>query len=140
MDKAKPAVIGRVVKIDLVDLELSNVPAKVDTGADSSTIWAGSVKETKGGLACVFFGPGNPYYTGKEIVFKKGSYSLTRVVSSFGHKELRYKVKMRVRIEGRLIMASFTLADRSLKPYPILIGRRLLNRKFLVDVSRLKRG
>ena len=33
-------------------------------------------------------------------------------------------------------MATFTLSDRSMQVYPVLIGRSTLNGKFVVDVSR----
>jgi hypothetical protein len=127
--------IGRSERIDIIDLGLLGVPAKVDTGADSSAIWVSSVKKHSTGLKCVFFGPGSPYYTGKTVTIPR-NYSITKVVSSFGHKELRYKIKLRIRVQGRLIHATFTLSDRSARTYPILLGRRLLYRKFLVDVSQ----
>jgi len=131
----KLPTIGRSERIDIVDLNLSGVPAKVDTGADSSAIWVSSVKEHSKGLKCVFFGSGSPYYTGETVTMPR-NYSVAKVVSSFGQKELRYKIKLHVRVKGRLIHATFTLSDRSSRTYPILLGRRLLYRKFLVDVSQ----
>ena len=131
-------IIGRAEKIDIVDLGLLNVPAKIDTGADSSSIWVSHVTEKDDGLYCVFFGPKNEHYSGKEVHFPKSSYTMTRVANSFGHKELRYKVKLRIRVNGRLVKATFTLSNRSLKTYPVLLGRRLLHNKFLVDVTKGK--
>lgn len=128
-------IIGRVGTIDIIDLGLTRVPAKVDTGADTSSIWVSSVSETPAGLDCVFFGPGSPYYTGKVVKISNG-YKVTRVANSFGEKELRYKLKLRIRVRGRIIRATFTLSDRSRKTYPILLGRRLLKGKFVVDVSQ----
>lgn len=128
-------VIGRAEKIDLLDFGLVDVPAKVDTGADSSAIWASSIEEREDGLHFVLFGPESPYYTGEIQHFTKPDYSMTRVANSFGHKELRYKVKLRISVKGRRIRATFTLSDRSEKTYPILIGRRLLHGKFIVDVT-----
>jgi hypothetical protein len=127
--------IGRAEKIDLVDVSMGDVPAKVDTGADSSSIWVSHVAEQDDGLHIVFFGTGSPYFTGDEIVIRSG-YRVTRVANSFGQKELRYKLKLRIRVRGRLIRATFTLSDRSQKTYPILLGRRLLQGKFIVDVSQ----
>lgn len=135
MTKTPLTVIGRAEKIDLRDFGLMNVPAKIDTGADTSSLWVSNVKEKKDGLHFVLFGPGSPYYTGVEQVFSAPDYELTRVANSFGQKELRYKVKLRITLKERQIRATFTLADRSQKIYPILIGRRLLHRKFLVDVT-----
>lgn len=134
---SKLDVIGRAEYIDLLELNLENIPAKVDTGADNSSIWVSQISEQADGLHCVFFGPDSPYFTGNEIVLAK-DFKLTRIANSFGQKELRYKVKLRIRIKGRVIKATFTLSDRSLKTYPILLGRKLLKDKFLVDVSRGK--
>ena len=132
----RKTIIGRAEKIEILDLGLVGVPAKTDTGADVSSIWVSSVKKTDKGLDCVFFDKKSPYYTGEVIHFPKRNYTLTRVANSFGHTELRYKVKLRIRVNGRLVRATFTLSDRSLKTYPVLLGRRLLHKKFLVDVSK----
>jgi ribosomal protein S6--L-glutamate ligase len=128
-------VIGRAEKIDLLDFAMLNVPAKVDTGADNSAIWASSIEEKDEGLYFVLFSPDSPSYTGIVQCFTKPDYTLTRVANSFGDKELRYKVKLRIRVKGRIVRATFTLSDRSEKTYPILLGRRLLHGKFLVDVT-----
>jgi ribosomal protein S6--L-glutamate ligase len=128
-------IIGRAEKIDLRDFDLLDVPAKVDTGADSSSLWVSDVEEKEDGLYFVLFGPESEYYTGKVQHFTKPDYELTRVANSFGQKELRYKVKLRITLKERKIRATFTLSDRSLKTYPILLGRKLLHGKFLVDVA-----
>lgn len=135
MDKSL-IIIGRAEHIQLVDFDDQNVITKVDTGADISSIWASDVIEKSGTLSFVLFGPKSPYYSGKVIRLRKPNYRLTRIANSFGNRELRYVVQLRVRIHGKVIKAAFTLADRSSKIYPILLGRRLLNKKFLVDVSQ----
>jgi len=129
-------IIGRAERADLLDLEVSRVPVKVDTGADASSIWAHSIEKRGDKLYVVFFGKDSDYYTGKEHAFSEGEYSVTRVANSFGHRELRYKVKLRIKLKGRIINGTFTLSDRSQKLYPILIGRSLLTKKFIVDVSK----
>lgn len=128
-------IIGKAERIDLLDFSINDVPAKVDTGADTSSIWVSDVSEKDDGLYFVLFGPESPHYTGKVQRFTKPDYTQTRVANSFGQKELRYKVKLRIQVRGRKIRASFTLSDRSQKTYPLLLGRRLLHGKFLVDVT-----
>lgn len=135
MDKPL-TVIGPSEKVELPDLQLKAIPAKTDTGADSSTIWASRIKETAKGLECIFFGPDSPHHTGQTVTFKR--FTTARVTNSTGQTELRYKVKLRIRVRGRLVRATFTLSDRSQMTYPILLGRRLLRGKFLVDVSKGK--
>ena len=48
----------------------------------------------------------------------------------------RYKVKLRVILDNRVINATFTLADRSSQVYPVLVGRNILRGKFIVDVHK----
>lgn len=129
-------IIGRVERIQLIALSDKSIPAKVDTGADVSSIWASNVKESNSILSFVLFDKNSSYYTGQRIKLSGKDYKLTRIANSFGHKELRYVVKLNIQIRGRVVKTTFTLADRKLKTYPVLLGRRLLNKKFLVDVSK----
>ena len=129
-------IIGHAEKIDFPTLGLRKVPAKVDTGADSSAIWASHLAEEKDGLHVIFFGKDSEFYTGEEIIIKPRNYTYTRVSSSFGHKEVRFKIKLTVKIKGRTIISDFTLADRKQRIYPILIGRSLLRGEFVVDVTK----
>lgn len=128
-------IIGRAEKVFFPMLS-TYLPAKVDTGADLSSIWATKIKEIDDELQFVLFDTQSKHYTGDIIKLPKSGYRLTRVANSFGHKELRYVVKLPIEVAGRKINATFTLADRSKKLYPILLGRRMLKGKFLVDVAK----
>ena len=111
-------------------------PVKIDTVADTSSIWSSKVEKVGKDLHVTLFDEESEFYTGEVIIYKHSQYTTTRVANSFGVKELRYKIKLKVRILGRTINGTFSLADRSKKLYPVLIGRSLLNKKFLVDVSK----
>lgn len=126
-------IIGRADRIDLPELGFLGVPAKVDTGAKTSAIWASNITERDGGLAFTLFDEGYPQYTGEELFVPR----FTRVVvaSSIGAEQGRYKVVFLAKLRGKKIRASFTLADRSKQAYPVLIGRNALRGKFLVDVQ-----
>jgi hypothetical protein len=133
----KPRItIGRAEKVYVLDYFDKPVVAKVDTGADISSIWASNIHEGDGVLSFCLFGPEFDMYSGQVVQLAAGDYSITRVANSFGQRELRYTVKLRIKLAGRIIAATFTLADRSTKTYPILIGRRLLQGRFIVDVSK----
>lgn len=109
------------------------VLAKVDTGADSSSVWASEIEEHDGQLSFVLFAKGSRYYTGRRHTLS--SYSTTRIKNSFGDTEDRYKVPLSVRIGAKRIKAEFNLSDRSRNRYPVLIGKKTLAGKFLVDPS-----
>jgi len=128
-------VIGRHARVTFLDNSPRKVNAKVDTGADSSSVWASKLSvDHKGRLHFILFDTESRYYTGKEII--KEHYQVKVVRSSNGHEQIRYSVKLRVSVEGRRFLATFTLANRSQNIFPVLIGSKLLKNKFVVDVSR----
>ena len=113
---------------------ISRLPAKIDTGADSSAIWASALDVSKDGvLSFCLFDPSSEFYTGERLATR--DYHAKIVRSSNGDEEIRYRVKLPLSLGGRTIRASFTLADRSKNNFPVLIGRRTIKGKFLVDVS-----
>ena len=130
---SQKTVVGRDAEVSFVGL-VKNVPAKIDTGADASAVWASDIFVDKDGLLHYkLFDKGSPYYTGEEIV--TDDYSVAVVKSASGDVVMKYKVKLSIKIKGRRIGAVFGLSDRSTHNYPILIGRRTLQGKFLVDVE-----
>lgn len=128
-------IIGRAEPIQFVDgaVVYEEVPAKVDSGAYSSSVWATNIKEDENGLSFVLFDETSKFYTGKVITSKK--FQKVRVENSFAEAESRYGVNLTVKFCGKKFSTFFTLADRSKKIYPVLIGRKLLKNRFLVDVA-----
>lgn len=135
MKKAnKLDVIGSKSTVSFLDIGVSDVPAKIDTGADSSSVWASDIQEKDGVLSFSLFDPQTSWYSNERLSTK--NYTLRAVKNSFGDSEFRYKVYLKIKIEGKTIKARFTLSDRSNNRYPVLIGRRTLKNRFLVDVAR----
>ncbi len=126
-------IVGHLEVIDLLDLDILNVIARVDSGAQISAIWASFIKETTKGLEVVFFGKSSAYFNGQKIILPY--FRFANIKNSTGEIEKRYKVLLRVKIHNHVMKKWFTLADRSKQKYPILIGRNILKDKFLVDVS-----
>ena len=130
---SQKTVIGRDAEVTFVGLA-ENVPAKIDTGADASAVWARDIfVDEQGILHYKLFDNGSPYYTGEEIT--TDDYSVAIVKSASGDIVMKYKVKLSIRIKGKRIGAVFGLSDRSTHNYPVLIGRRTLRGKFVVDVE-----
>ncbi len=128
-------IIGRTAFVAFPKEGIARVPAKIDTGADSSSIWASELEvDQSGRLHYALFAEGSPFYTGVKHSTK--SFEVRLVRSSNGTAQIRYSVKLTVELGGRQVRAVFTLADRSRNSYPILIGKKTLYRKFLVDVSK----
>lgn len=126
-------LIGRAEFLKFPDLLSVPVPARIDTGAKTSAIWASGIKETSDGLVFTLFDNGSEWYTGEQITSK--SYTKIAVANSSGFVQERFAVKLRVVLDGRTIKATFTLADRSSQVYPVLVGRNILRGKFIVNVK-----
>ena len=112
-----------------------NIPAKIDTGADSSSIWVSHLRVDKDGtLKFRLFGEGSPFYNGKVV--KRREFKVAVVRSATGEEQVRYRTYFTLKIAGKKIKALFNLSDRSNNNFPVLIGRRSISGKFLVDVSK----
>ncbi len=128
-------IIGRSELVDLPEFGLTSVPAKIDTGADASSIWASNIDVDKEGvLSFSLFAEGSPLYTG-EIIRRK-DYRVAVVRSAMGEEQVRYRLYMDVVIRGRKVRGLFGLSDRSRNNFSILIGRKTIAGEFLVDVSQ----
>ena len=130
-------IIGRAESIDFVDSLMADIPAKVDTGAYYCSVHASEIKEVtrKGKKVLQFKLLGNhPSFPYNRVIEEPNYYSRT-VENSFGHTQERFVVTFKVRIAGKVFKTEFTLADRSTKVFPILLGRILLNKRFMVDTD-----
>ncbi|MEI6237532.1 MAG: RimK/LysX family protein [Candidatus Saccharibacteria bacterium] len=130
----KQQVIGTTETINIIEANISGIPTKVDTGAFYSSIWASKIKERDEVLSFVLFDEDSPYYSGETLNFKK--YFQTTIRNSFGQAEERYRVKLTIVFGDHKFKTDFTLANRSINRYPVLLGRSLLHNRFIVDVTK----
>jgi hypothetical protein len=54
--------------------------------------------------------------------------------------EERYVIKTLIKVGRKKIMSTISLSNRDNLRYPVLIGRRLLKGKFLIDVNQIHTG
>ncbi|MFN4144478.1 MAG: ATP-dependent zinc protease [Runella sp.] len=123
--------IGRTDLADFPDLGLTDMRVKIDTGAYTSAIHCFKVKVSKGKL--VFYLPAHRGEKHRRFVTE--DFELKAIKNSFGQTEMRYVIKTRIRLFGKMFRTEFSLADRQQMRYPVLLGRKLLRNRFLVDVS-----
>lgn len=132
MNKQK-IIIGRSAAVEFIG-HAKDVPAKIDTGADSSSVWVSNISVNEAGvLSFTLFGEGSPFYTGEVIT--RDHYRVAVVRSASGHEQIRYRAEFSLRVGGRRVRITFNLSDRSKNRFPVLIGRRSLSGKFIVDVA-----
>lgn len=126
--------IGRLEHIALPGLGVPRVEAKVDTGAYRSALHYQKLKTRKrNGIRelVVTFQMGGVRKTKVFRAFKRVS-----VKSSNGESSRRYLISTQVKLNGHIVRTQATLFDRSDMKFQVLLGRKFLRGRFLVDVSR----
>jgi hypothetical protein len=138
MAKKNLKVLGRLERVDFPEWDLFDIDAKIDTGAYTSSLHCHHIKSYKeGGEDYVKFNLLDPSHeTYNDKLFKMPVHRTKSVKSSNGLIEERLIVKTKVRIFDKLLTAELSLTDRSEMKYPVLLGRKLIKGRFLVDVSK----
>ncbi|QED38563.1 peptidase [Antarcticibacterium arcticum] len=126
-------VIGRFDKADFPLLNLENISIKIDTGAYTSSIHCENMEEIDDMLVCKFLDEEHPLYNGKEFIFK--DYDIVFVRSSNGIIQKRYQVESTIKLFEKIFKISLTLSARQEMRFPVLIGRKFLTKKFIVDTE-----
>ncbi len=131
MGNDNPAIVGWREMVALPALDLEAIPAKIDTGARTSSLHAEVLEEIERG-------------DGRYVRFAVDWGGIRRecvaihvdvrgITSSNGETQKRYVIKTPLRIGDTQFKAEISLADRSDMKFPMLIGRSALRRRFLVD-------
>lgn len=136
--KKERIVIGRKDIADFEKLQLLGIEVKVDTGAYTSSFHCHKIeKVTKEGcdwVKCNFLDPGHPQYHEKEFCFE--IFKIRKVKSSNGIVEERFSIITEITIFKRKYPIELTLTERTDMKHPVLLGRKFLSKKFMVDTSR----
>ncbi len=131
--------IGRKDKADFPELFLKNISLKVDTGAYTSTIHCHHIKEIIiDDITYVEFELLDPSHSKfKDKKFNTKNYYRKVVKNSFGKSEERFVVQTIIVIFNNEFPIELSLSERQDMKYPILLGRKLLNDRFIVDTSKV---
>ena len=131
-------VIGRLDRADFPEFELFDIKMKVDTGAYTSSIHCHHIQEKhqEDGTYIEFelLDPSHPEYQSKKIRTKQ--YKERKIKNSFGQSEKRFVIKTIITLFQTDYPIELSLSERSEMKYPILIGRKLLNKRFIVDTVK----
>ena len=127
-------IIGRADKASFPLINLYDVSLKVDTGAYTSAIHCSEIEMRNNFLYCRFFTEGDEASSSEEYVFD--AYEVKVVKSSNGIAEPRYCISTEIELFGQTQPIALTLTARDEMKHPVLIGRRFLKNKFIVDTSK----
>lgn len=127
------AIIGGVEPVYVLPLK-TPFAARIDTGAETSSIDVVNLTPfERDGEKWVAFTLTNTQ-NGESKRFEKRVVRRT-LIRRAAKDERRYVVVLDIKIGNEVINAEFTLADREKFEYQGLIGRNVINGRFLVDSS-----
>lgn len=131
-------IIGRLEYVDIPSLGLYQATAKIDTGAYRGSIHVSDVQEIEenGEKKLQFRIVDKRHPELKDKVYKVSNYSVKRFRGTKVASHDRYVIPVSIKMAGEEVNIELSLSNRSGLRYPILIGRRALKGRFLVDVSK----
>jgi hypothetical protein len=140
MKQSKPKIcIGRRELAELPLLNTGWIEVKIDTGAYTCALHCSDIKthKTQQGDFVEFrlFDATHPSFEQKWHRLPIAKHKIIR--SSNGETDHRIIIRTVIRLAGLEFVTDFSLTDRSAMRYPVLLGRKALKRRFLVDVDRL---
>ena len=135
MKSKEKLIIGWREWLELPDLKIKKVKAKVDTGARTSSLHATDLKIYKrsGQEFISFTVHPEQKSTKKAIRCQSKVLEYRKVKSSNGKSELRPVILTKVILLGQEWPIELTLTNRDEMGFRMLLGRESIRKKFLVD-------
>lgn len=129
-------IIGRKDKADFPDLDLYNINIKIDTGAYTGSLHCHKIIINEGNNKVKFnlLDPLNPDYN--EKIYRLPIHKIKKVKSSSGESESRVFIKTNILIFNETFEIELSLTNRENMKFPILIGRKFLRNRFVVEISK----
>jgi len=124
--------------IQLPELKLPEIKAKIDTGARTSCLHAFSVEPfEKNGYEWVRFGI-HPHQEDidTEVFCEAKVFDKRTVTDSGGHKEQRYVIKTDIILADQNWPIEITLTNRDTMLFRMLLGRTAMENKIVVNPGK----
>ena len=131
-------VIGWREWVQLPELGVFETKAKVDTGADSSSLHAFNVERfEKDGIDYVRFEVHPKQRSRKPTIQCEAPLAMDKKVKNpGGRSELRPVIRTRIVVAGVELDALVNLTSRDEMGFRMLLGRRTVRSKFVIDPGR----
>ena len=137
-EKKQLVVIGWREQLCLPELGISQIKAKIDTGARSSALHAFDVETFKVDEKMMVRFKVHPYQrdTQRTVMAQAPLLEQRQVRSSSGQAQLRPVIKTMVELNGERGPIELTLTNRDVMGFRMLLGRQAVRRRFLVDAGQ----
>ncbi len=131
-------VLGWREWVGFPELGISQIKAKIDTGARTSCLHAFYVEPfERDQQEWVLFDIHPIQGDSTQVIRCEAPVLDQRLIrDSGGHEELRYVIQSTVSIGSARLEAEITLTDRDSMKFRVLLGRTAIRGKYLVDSSR----
>ncbi len=131
-------VIGWREWVQLPELGILEIKAKVDTGADNSSLHAFNVEKfSRDGVDYVRFEIHPKRRTRKPAIQCEAPLAMERKVKNPGGRtELRPVIRTMVIVAGMELEGLVNLTSRDEMGFRMLLGRRTISKTFMVDPGR----
>ncbi|WP_308917824.1 ATP-dependent zinc protease [Jannaschia sp. LMIT008] len=128
MTEDGPAVIGWIETVDLPDLGLRDLKAKIDTGARTSALHAHDIRRFRRGDASWVAFRADTGHGLSDDPIEARLIGRRAIKNTSGVPETRLIVRTRLRLGDRLWRIDLSLSDRTNMTFPIIVGRAALKR------------
>jgi hypothetical protein len=131
-------LIGWREQVALPDLGITEVKAKIDTGARSSALHAFDVEVfEREGKPMVRFKV-HPYQRDAQrtVIAEAELIDQRQVRNSGGQTQVRPVIQTTVELNGDRWQIELTLTNRDVMGFRMLLGRQAVRKRFLVDAGR----
>lgn len=127
-------LLGRTDIVDFPKLNLFNIDVKIDTGAYTSSFHCHHIELSNGVLKFQLLDPEHDKFL--KNYFEFTAFTQKKVKSSNGIVENRYQIKTEILIFNQIYPIDLTLTERGSMKFPVLLGRKFLSKKFIINTSR----
>ncbi|MDJ0732393.1 MAG: RimK/LysX family protein [Crocosphaera sp.] len=134
-DQESLGIIGWREWLDLPELGITEIKAKIDTGARTSALHAFQVKEVEKDDKKMVHFQVHPYQKDSHhtVTCEAEILEWRHVTNSGGHQQYRPVILTPIEIAGQVWDIELTLTNRDVMGFRMLLGREAVRQRFLVD-------
>lgn len=131
-------VIGWREEVQIPELTSRKIKVKIDTGARTSALHVTNIKFFKKGRSQYVSYKVHPEQDSAKPAFACESKvkDIRKIKSSTGHVTERPVIEVAIRLGKDLFVTELTLVNRDMMGFRMLLGRKALKNRFVVDVSK----